>query len=558
MKIFNKLFLLVLLLTATSSYLCGQCFQRTAAGNGFSLAIKSDGTLWAWGLNASGQLGIGGDAFGNTSNSSSPVQVSAVTTWSRVAAGSSSSYAVRTDGTLWAWGSQINGALGNGLNVTWPRITPVQIGTDNNWLNVAAGDGFAFGIKTDGTLWAWGVNTYQQLGLNIASASVLTPTQVGTATNWVTVSAGSFHAAAINTLGELFTWGRNQVGQCGNGVSSATNVNVPTRVGTASNWRTVSCGEGHNVALTTANTVWCWGWNGSGQIGSGLGTTINTLSPFQVSTATTWAHAAAGGRHTLAILANGNIWGWGSNASMQIVGTSATIYEVAVQASAATTPWTVLSAGANHNSLITNTGQLWSNGSNVYGNLGNGTISNMSGYVAINCPASTLPVTITQFSADNNRSMFTNLFWNTGQEINNKGFYVEQSVDGFQFYTIHFEPSKLSAGEYRVAVPKAAAKKVYYRLQQVDRDGKFSFSSIVYVENIEKSTVQVFPTLAQSQIFVSGLPNVTKYEITNTSGLRILAGYTLGNISLHNVPSGTYILTLETTSGKQPFRFVKL
>jgi alpha-tubulin suppressor-like RCC1 family protein len=152
------------------------------------VATKTDGTLWAWGGAQRGGLGLN-----NEVNRSSPTQVGILTTWLRVNAGSSyCCIATRTDGTLWTWGNNSDGRLG--LNDQVYRSSPVQVGTNTNWNQIDLGRP-AIATKTDGTLWVWGPNNFGQLGLNnVVDRS--SPTQVGIATNWNLVSAGIYHASA--------------------------------------------------------------------------------------------------------------------------------------------------------------------------------------------------------------------------------------------------------------------------------------------------------------------------------------------------------------------------
>ena len=151
---------------------------QVSAGGGHTVAVKTDGTLWAWGNNSNGQLGDGD----TTDQWSSPVQVGTDTHWASVAAGFDHTVAVKTDGTLWAWGSNSNGQLGDGATDQW---SPVQVGTDTHWASVAAGNASTVAVKIDGTLWAWGSNWIGQLGLGVGDMTDRwSPMQVGTDTNW--------------------------------------------------------------------------------------------------------------------------------------------------------------------------------------------------------------------------------------------------------------------------------------------------------------------------------------------------------------------------------------
>ena len=156
---------------------------KIAAGTYHTIATKTDGTLWTWGYNAQGQLGLG-----NTTSYSSPKQVGALTTWLNIAGGGYGfTIATKTDGTLWSWGGGTAGRLGLGNTTSYS--SPKQIGALTTWLKVACGDAYTLATKSDGTLWSWGTNGSGQLGLgNITNYS--SPKQIGVLTNWLNITSG--------------------------------------------------------------------------------------------------------------------------------------------------------------------------------------------------------------------------------------------------------------------------------------------------------------------------------------------------------------------------------
>jgi hypothetical protein len=259
-------------------------------------AIKTDGTLWTWGRNFSGELGLG-----DRTSRSSPVQVGALTNWSKIAKGiGGSSAAIKTDGTLWTWGANGWGQLGFG-NTTY-RSSPVQVGALTNWADVACGGVHMAAIKTDGTLWAWGRNDSGQLGLG-NTTNYSSPMQVGALTNWLQVACGGFHTVAIKTDGTLWAWGYNSGLWAGVlGLGNTNDYSSPKQVGALTTWSKVSASLNHTLALKTNGTLWAWGVNYSG--GLGTGNTTPCSSPIQVGNLTTWISIP---EKTLGYLASGAI-----------------------------------------------------------------------------------------------------------------------------------------------------------------------------------------------------------------------------------------------------------
>jgi hypothetical protein len=228
--------------------------------------------LVATGKNSSGNVLYQGEETGITIVAGQTTQggeiamelIVADTDWASVAAGSYHTMAIKTDGTLWAWGANWAGQLGNGTLVD--TDTPVQIGYGNDWASVAAGYYHTVAIKTDGSLWAWGSNEEGQLG-DGTNESKDGPTQIGPDTDWASVAAGYYHTVAVKTNGTLWAWGYNEEGQLGDGTNESKN--TPTRIGADTDWVSVAAGEGHTVAVKTNGTLWAWGYNAEGQLGDG-------------------------------------------------------------------------------------------------------------------------------------------------------------------------------------------------------------------------------------------------------------------------------------------------
>ena len=325
--------------------------------------------LMTWGANGYGQLGD------NTIvNKSSPVQTVAFgTNWKQVAGGSFVTAAIKTDGTLWTWGQNANGQLGD--NTRTDRSSPVQTVTfGTNWKQVTCGYRGMAAIKIDGTLWRWGRNNYGQLGDN-TSADKSSPVQtIAGGFNWKKVSCG-YHTAAIKTDGTLWVWGRNDLGQLGN--NSITHISSPVQtVAGGSNWMQVSCGYYHTAAIKNDGTLWCWGSNNFGQLGDN--TVQPKSSPVQtVAGGSNWKQVYSG-YSAFAIKTDGTLWAWGQNSNGQLGDNTIIRKSSPVQTIAYGTNWKQVTSGTYiHTAAIKTDGTLWTWGGNV-GQLGDNTIVSKS------------------------------------------------------------------------------------------------------------------------------------------------------------------------------------
>ena len=274
--------------------LSGISWQNIACGYlASALAIKTDGTLWAWGNNAWGHLGNG-----NMTTIPSPTQIGSLTNWKQIAIsnnGNTFTAAIKTDGTLWAWGYNGYGCLGDGFTTTHAS-SPVQVGSLTTWKQVSCGHMLVAAIKTDGTLWTWGANVEGALG-NGSTIPRSSPVQVGSLTTWSQIEAFGRFTTAIKTDGTLWAWGNNFSGQLGDG--TLIDKSSPIQIGSLTNWKQVSCGYRHTTAIKTDGTLWACGYNTSGQLGDG--TIVNKSSPVQVGSLTTFSQIEAFGRFTTAI-----------------------------------------------------------------------------------------------------------------------------------------------------------------------------------------------------------------------------------------------------------------
>ena len=334
----------------------------SATASSFSVhtcATRTDGTLWCWGDNGSGQLGIG-----STSTSLTPSRVGTDYNWSDVSTGAEHTCAIRTDGSIWCWGSNGSGQLGNGgssiLTPGTNEISPSRVGTSNNWNSISAGKIHTCATDNSNALWCWGANLYKQVDPSIQAAWVYSPHLVGDyghapldlrgdhtcsiennsnfycsgrnqygqlgngedvyadtfhlddTEDWQTISAGLENTCAINAAGWLFCWGRTD-----NGIpeDSATNQTTPHIV-SFSTWDKISVNYQHACAIQSDASLWCWGLNELGEAAtSGIGSRIDSPTQYGIDT---WEHVSVGDRYTCAINTDGELWCWGLNDKGQL------------------------------------------------------------------------------------------------------------------------------------------------------------------------------------------------------------------------------------------------
>jgi alpha-tubulin suppressor-like RCC1 family protein len=337
-------------------------WTQVSAGIGHTLALKSDKTLWSWGNNTYGQLGNNSNV-----NRSFPVQISSGVGWTSVCAGADYSLGLKQDGTLWAWGRNNSGQLGDGTNID--RNTPVQVGTENTWLRVAAGCDHSLALKNDNTLWAWGLNKSGQLG-DGTFIDKTTPVKIGAASDWSLIAAGYGHSLAIKNDNTLWTWGLNDHGQLGDGTFVTSN--VPAPMGSENNWAALAAGYAYNLALRNDGTLWAWGDNNYGQLGDG--TTDDHNTPQRIGYFdNTFTAIAATYKHSLAIKMDGSLWAWGRNNSGQLGDGTMADKMAPVQVGSGST-WALVATGFYHTGAIKTGGTLWTWGYNASGQLGDKTL----------------------------------------------------------------------------------------------------------------------------------------------------------------------------------------
>ncbi len=348
-------------------------FVEIEGGDEHSLGVRADGSLWTWGFNNAGQLGDG-----TVTSRRVPTKIGTDKTWAKVSGGTQYSLAIKTDGSLWAWGLNNFGQLGDGTNTN--KSTPVQVGTDKNWVAISAGAMHSLAIKSDGTLWSWGYNADGELG-DGTNTDRNFPAQVGSSSNWATIAGGMNHSLAVASDGSLWGWGQNFDGEIGDGTRQGKK--APVRVGTDNNWSRVAAGDFHSLGVKSDGTLWAWGSNSNGQLAQPT-SIADRVVPTQVGTANTWKAVSAGSTHSIATTSTGELWGWGANNFFQLGDGTNTQKNVPVQVS---TNFDKIASGLQFNLGIKLDGKLVAWGNNNRGQYGDNTITRQSTPVTISIPS---------------------------------------------------------------------------------------------------------------------------------------------------------------------------
>lgn len=346
------------------AYAASPGVNKAEAGYRHFIALKEDGTVWTGGDNFYGELGNG------TRNAviNYPAQVSGLSGIVDVDAGEFHCVALKNDGTVWSWGKNADGELGDGTNTN--RYTPVQASGLSGIVDISCGIGnFTLALKNDGTLWAWGDNVNGQLGIG-SNINKKIPVQVKNISNVTAIDAGRFFSLALTSSGTLWAWGTNVNGQLGDG--TLTSRTLPVYI--MSDVSSIGAGAFHSLVIKKDGTVWAWGNNSDGQLGDGTTRTIKK-SPVQMIGASDVKSITGGWTHTLVVKNDGTVWVCGSDWWGELgdgiihTDTSGNFKSTLIQLSGISGARSV-TGGDNFTIVTLQNGSVWGCGLNSRGQLG--------------------------------------------------------------------------------------------------------------------------------------------------------------------------------------------
>ena len=349
---------------------CG--VKDISAGYAHVCAVRNDGTVWCWGFNDKGQLGDG-----TQENRSVPVRVNGLEDVKMVSSGHKFTCAVKNDGTAWCWGHNLHGQLGIDTMTEEPdNITPIQVQGLDEVDVISAGGNHTCAVKNDGTLWCWGFNDRGQLGIGTYGddAEALLPQHVPDLNSVLSISAGKRHTCAVDGDGDLYCWGANWSGQLGTGAAWDAVVASPAHVPQAGSTLSVSSATGHTCSINIAGSFLCWGVNDYGTLGNGSTLEPNVPEPV-MDPPGRGILISAGPYHTCAIDNDESPWCWGNNMWGQL-GQGSDGPEISREPLQVTIldPVKLFAVGGYFTCAVDESDFPWCWGENNHGQLGNGLV----------------------------------------------------------------------------------------------------------------------------------------------------------------------------------------
>jgi RNA polymerase sigma factor (sigma-70 family) len=324
-----------------------------ALGSKHGLILASDGSLWSWGENENGWSVLG---LGSITNQTSLRRIGDENDWRSIAVSDHHTLAIKSDGTMWSWGENGSGQLGFAGRARRPQESaPVPAAAGNDWKQVAAGGSHSLGIRSNGTLWAWGNGWAGQLGVGRMERGVPGPEQVGAGTNWAKAWAGGLESVAIQTDGRLWYWGGNPDPAISLSGADAQNILTPIRIGAETNWLDVGFGPWTVLAIRADGTLWCWGREAHKF--TGLADQAMNATPHRVGSDSNWrAICPSGWLFHILQKKDGSLWELSAEAVAPIAPPRVARLEVNKDA--------VAFAGRGrtsrpHGVVLTRTGEVW-------------------------------------------------------------------------------------------------------------------------------------------------------------------------------------------------------
>ena len=520
-----------------------------AGGIAHSLAVKSDGTIWAWGVNSSGQLGDN-----TTTSRLTPVQVrdefgtGFFTGAVSVAASRYNSMALKSDNTVWAWGLNDKGQLGNDDTLRLKSPIPVQVkdqsgtGFLSDVVAIAAGDSLGMALKSDGSVWTWGDSANGKLGIGGASSDVQRPVQVkdhpgtGFLSGITAIAACGNHSLALMSGGTVWAWGRNFAGELGDGTPNDAETPTQTTITAVAN---IAAGGNHSLAVKLDGTVWSWGYNSTGELGDN--TITQSLTPVQVKDQygtgflAGYSSVAAGGHHSYALKSDGTVWAWGLNFYGELGNNSTTNSPIPVQVNGLAGCVTVAS-GAYHGMAIASSAAAEITAYSLPGQTGSATINSVAGTIGVTVPFSTnvtaLAATFTT-SANITSIKVGGTDQVSGTTTNNFTSPVTYAVTAQDGTTI-----KNWVVTVTVAVASSDATPSGLTISSGTLTPVFDSGTTVYTYNVANAvtSVTVTPTLNESHATVT------------INGNSVASGAASGAINLDNIAPATNTIPIVVTA----------
>ncbi len=485
----NKIIAILAMITILSSFIVfptgvfaqdKHSFNKVSGGKDFSLALNADGTVWSFGSNLFGVLGNGGNGI---STSNTPIQVNNLSNIVAIDTGDYHALALKNDGTVWAWGKNNVGQLGTGADKK-EMNEPIEIPTLKNIVAISAGSNFSLALDNEGYIWSWGDNASGQLGIG-NMMNKFTPVKLSLE-NVKVISAGYNHALAVLQDGSVWSWGNNGTGQLGYNDHSKSIFILPQKINSLANVDKIEAGVNCSYAIKYDKSVWAWGGNEYGQLGNGAN--YSTYNPIKIYALNNVAELSAGGSayngaFALARKTDGTLWTWGNNAYGQLG--NGTRNNSRTPMKVILTGVTSLTAGSNQSLVTKEDGSIWSFGSNEFGKLGIGNeISKLQPTKV------TFPPTWSENSVLTANNITENSFvlnWTAAYDDSGINYYLIK-IDNSMVYKVYS-----SITSYKI-IGLTPATSYSVKIEAVDHDGVVTSGPSIVVTTLSNQYDGTVPT----------------------------------------------------------------